>query len=291
MSIPTLIGPIDSGVSFMFASIREETPYILNGQGVTGGVIYYWEADPTIIQSSQLLPVFSGKGTIGSVMISDATNGGGINFRSDGITIGNAGQPASLKMSESQYATWWPPTIFLSSVIYTLYAPNGTIANILATNSGTGPTIPANNIIILPVLWYSQCVGTTYSFINQPQASILNWFCLVAPNLPQCPDNILKNGWTNLPDCQVGNFYNYCPVNNTCGTTGMCNGPCPVIYDDCNYSATNNNYVCVFDSNKFFNETQWWTTPYFIGAVIAIIIVIIIIFVLIVAVARAGESA
>lgn len=292
ISIPSLIGPIDSGSSFMIASIQNNIPFILNGTPYQNGLLYYWESNLTTISSSATLGVFTAQGTLDSLTITDTVNGGGIAFRSDGVTIGNATSPATIKMSQSLFANWFPPDIFLSAVIYSMLNDNGTTANILTAipgTGGTGPTIPANNLIILPILWYFNCTQSgSYDIINQPLNSIINWFCIVTPSNAGCAGiNITKSGFTNLPDCTVGNNYTYCPVGDICGNKN-CKGPCSVIYDDCNFSS--GNYVCVFNPANFFADTKWWESPYFIGVVVGIIIIIIIIIIVIFAVVRHGKN-
>lgn len=278
-NVPFILGPVQTGSSFMIVSIQNSQPFLLNSFPFNNGILYYWESNFTSIVSQGAFPVFSAEGTLDSLTITDTINTGGIAFRSDGITLGNAGVPAQIKMSQPLYANWFPPDIFLSRVVYTFANSANQTANILTTTSATGPTISANNIIILPVIWYFNCTNSgSYFNINQPIDSVINWFCLVNSNLTGCSQfNITTSGWTNLSDCTVGNNYNYCPQGEICGTDN-CNGPCSVIYDDCNF--VSNNYVCEFDPSKFFSDTQWWESPYFIGGVFGIVILIIILIVI-----------
>lgn len=293
ISIPPLIGPIDTGSSFMIASIQNNIPFILNGTPFQTGLLYYWESNLTTILSSTNLGIFTAQGTLDSLIITDTVNGGGISFRSDGTTIGNAIIPATIKMSQPLFTNWFPPDIFLSAVIYSIFnSSSGATATILTAppgTGGTGPTIPANNIIILPVLWYFNCTQSgSYDIINQPLSSIINWFCIITPGNTGCIGiDIAKGGFTNLPDCIIGNNYAYCPTGDICGNNN-CNGPCSVIYDDCNFSS--GTYICAFDPEKFFSDTRWWLSPYFIGAVIGIIVIIIILIIVTFAVARHGQS-
>jgi len=281
-----------TGSSFMIVSIQNNAPFILNGAPFQGGLLYYWESNLTTIELSSTLGIFTAEGTLDSLTISDTKNGGGIAFEANGTTIGNALRPATIKMSQSLFANWFPPDIFLSAVIYSMFNSNGATAGILTSPPGTGgtggTTIPANNIIILPVLWYFNCTSSgRYDVINQPINSIINWFCVVSPDIQGCNNiNITKSGWTNLSDCIVGNNYSYCPTGHLCGNNN-CNGPCSVIYDDCNFSS--NNYVCVFDPTKFFADTQWWESPYFIGAVVGVFVIIIILIIVAFVVARHGR--
>jgi len=289
MSIPFLLGPVPTGASFMLASIQNGVPFILNGSSTKGGIIYYWESKLSIISNVSSLGIFTAQGSLNSLVISDTVNGGGIAFRSDGVTIGNAEQPANIQMSQPLYATWSPPDILLSMGVYTISNSSGATAGILTANLPISPTIPANNIIILPVFWYFNCTSSgQYSFINEPLESIINWFCNVSPGIGGCSnENITGSGWTNLADCTIGNGYTYCPINQTCGSSN-CNGPCVSSFEDCNYSS--GDYVCQFNSSGFLSNLKWWTTPIFIGGVIAGLVIIIIIIILIYIVARRGRT-
>lgn len=286
VTIPELIGTIETGSSFMIVSIQNNMPNIVATTTVSSQINYYWESDLTKLTSNiSQLPVFTAQGTLDSLTITDSTNNGGISFKSDGITIGHATLPLALKMTQPLFANFFPPEIFLSTAVYTIFNASSGATAAIFTSSSLQATIPANNIIILPVLWYFNCTASgTYDIINKPINSVINWFCLANPKIIGCSNtDLAPGGWTNLSDCTVGKFFTYCPVGQLCGNNN-CKGPCSVIYDDCNFSS--GNYVCEFDANKFFNDTQWWESPYFIGAVIGIIVIIIIIIAIIIAVVR-----
>lgn len=291
-TFPPLLGPIETGASFMIASIRNGTPYILNGFRPTGqsGISYYWESNLAVIEASTQMGVFTAQGTLDSVILKDTINGGGIAFAADGITIGNAALPTNIKMSQPLYANWFLPNIFLSSVAYTIYNTNGATGQIHTAPTLSSNSIPANDIVILPVLWYFNCTSSgSYDAISRPLNSVVNWVCLAEPGATGCSGlNLASGGWTNLSDCNVGNKYTYCPNGKTCGNDN-CKGPCSVIYDDCNFSS--GDFVCVFNPENFFNDTKWWESPYFIGIVIGIVIIIIILLVVVIAVARHGMRA
>lgn len=274
MSNPFLLGPIVSGAPFMMVSIQgpQNTAYILNGAPLGQGVIYYWESNPNNL--TKMLPIFTSSGTAGSVTISDSTNGGGIAFRTDGKTIGNAASPIPIKMDQTTYAPWWPPDTFIYGPFYTIFNSRGATGLVLTANASTAPTIPANTILILPVTWYFNCSSSgTYDTITIPSSSLLNWFCNVESSQQFCDGVTTIKGWTNITDCTNGFIYKYCPVGQNCGNN-TCQGPCPQSYYDCDFSS--GTYVCDFDSTKFFSSTMWYTSPYFIGAVIAIALIIVI---------------
>lgn len=290
-SLPPLLGPIETGSAFMIASIQNGVPYILNGFTPSGQSVisYYWESNLSTINASTQMGVFTAQGTLDSLIIKDTINTGGIAFAANGVTIGNAALPANIKMSQPLYSNWFPPDIFLSSVIYTMYnSSNGATAQIHTTPNLNSPTIPANSIVIVPVLWYFNCTSSgSYDVINQPLNSVINWICLAATGTTGCSGlGLASGGWTNLSDCNVGSKYTYCPNGDICGTNN-CKGPCSVIYDDCNFSS--GNYVCVFNPEKFFADTKWWESPYFIGSVIGIIVIIAVLLFITIAIARHGQ--
>lgn len=289
MSIPLLLGPVDTSTPFMFASIQNSQPYILNGAPLNSGIIYYWEPNLSTISASQNLPVFTASGSLNSLLLIDTVNNGGVAFRADGVTLGNATEPVGVNMSQSMYANWWPPDILLSRAIYTITNPSGSTAQVLTSNSGTGTTIPANNLIVLPVFWYFNCMSNgNYDVINQPLDSAVNWVCTVNSGVTGCTGlSITPTGWTNIADCNNGANYTYCPTAQTCGNSN-CNGPCSVIYYDCDYNS--GNYSCVFDASKYIADTQWWTSPWFIGIVVGSVLLILILIIIIFAVIRHGRK-
>lgn len=290
MSIPFLLGPVSTGASFMLVSIQNNQPNILNGFPFGGGIIYYWESNLSTVLGGTTLGIFIAEGSLNSLTLTDTTNGGGIAFRSDGVTIGNAAQPAQIMLKQSTFANFFPPNILLSMPIYTISNSSGATASILTTNSGTGPTILADNIIILPVLWYFNCTSSgKFDTINTPLNSVINWFCLVNPDITGCAGiSIAKSGWTNLPDCLNGINYDYCLAGQICGTNN-CNGPCSVVYDDCDFES--GTFTCIFNPLEFFTQTQWWATPYFIGSVVGIVVLIIIVILVVIAMSREGKVA
>ena len=297
VSPPALLGPVDTGSSYMLVSIQDGQPYILNGAEYNNGTIYYWESDLTTILEGSKLGIFIAEtpgdsglpGASFNITMTDTVNGGGVEFRSDGVTIGNGAGMTTLVFQQNIYSNWWPPDVFLSAVPYTIYNTSGETAGILTTPSGTGSTIPANNVIILPILWYFNCTNNgSYDVINVPLDTVTNWFCLVDPNISECANvDVAPGGWTNLSDCGIGNNYLYCPAGQLCGE-GSCKGPCSVIYDDCNYKS--GAYVCELNPGKYLTDTNWWTSPIFIGTIVAIVVIIIVLIVVTIAVKRHGEK-
>jgi hypothetical protein len=295
MSIPFLLGPVDTQDSFMLASIQNGNPYVLDAAPLGSGVIYYWNSGsgPTGLDAFGILPVFTANGTTDALALSDSTNGGGLGLRSDGVTLGNAPSPLALNWSQPDFATWQPPDVLLSRVQYSVLNSSGATTQILTGPTGNAPTIPADNVIILPVIWYSGCTqsGSTVNIqaeINQPADSIENWFCLVNSGITGCTGAaLIQSGWTNLTDCVNDINYDYCPTGSTCGSDN-CNGPCGAVYEDC-LLGTNSNYECIINPEAAFADTAWWKSPYFIGAVIGIVVLILVIIFVIFILVRKGR--
>ena len=278
MSIPLLLGPVDTGSSFMIVSIQNNQPFFLNGSPFNGGIIYYWESNLQIALTSSTIGIFSAEGTVDALKLTDQQNSGGMSFRADDITIGNADEPLAIKFIQTAFANWFPPDVLLSRAVYTIVNGSGATARIFITPSPTGPSIPANNIIILSLLWFFNCNPQTFQELKTPTDTLGNWFCVVNSSLTGCtggtsPLLVTRSGWTNLNDCNIGDDYTYCPAGQICGNSN-CKGPCSVSYYDCDFES--NNYVCVFDPNKFLPGTEWWNSPYFVGAMVAIVISIVI---------------
>jgi hypothetical protein len=261
----TYIGPITVGASFMFVSIQNNIPYILNGVSYDNGISYYWESDYGIISKSPTIPVFSASGSLSSLKLKDSTNGGGLSFRQDGVTIGNSNTPSTIIMSQNTYANWDYPDIFLANITYSMTNPSNTPAQILITNSGTGPTIVADNIIIIPGAYYYNCTSTTCKQNTNIKTSISNWFCSV--NTTYCNNKPFVTGWTELDDGSIGFEYPYCPINSYCGSIDTCKGPCSASIDTCVFS--NDNYICKLSPSASLN-TNWISSTYFLIAIVAL---------------------
>lgn len=261
MSVPNLLGPIDTGQGFMLTTIISGTPYVLNGSA-TG---YYWESNISTLLLGTTLGIFSASGTPNNAVLADTVNKGWLAINDNGIVI-NSSVMSSLIFNQNSYATWFPPTIFLSMADYTLSAVNGKIGQIAINNT----TIPADNIYILPILWYFNCIDGKYNYINRPLGSVINWFCNVNPGITGCSaTGTVHSGYTNLSDCTQNFEYNYCEINTTCGTNN-CNGPCSASNYDCTLSASKT-YVCMD------TENNWWTSPLFIFGIIGLLLIISII--------------
>jgi len=298
MPDPFLLGPITSGAPFMIASVQgTNQPAILNTYPSENGTIsYYWELSLDTLNGSTGIPVFSSSGVANNTTIIDSINGGGIGFDSDGVTIINVTDPRPINLSQTTFATWWPPDTFLSGIPYTILNGSGATGSIVSACTGcppacTGcPTIPADNIVILPVNWYFNCTSSgQYNSITDPLASITSWYCVFDPSNDICSGvDTPSGGWTNLPDCQAGIVYRYCLNGKVCGDTN-CNGPCSLIYYDCDSSS--GNFTCKFDVTKYFEDTKWYETPYFIGSAVGLLVLIIIVMIVVFVLIRNTKEA
>lgn len=276
MSLPDILGPVNTTESFMIVSIQDKLPNLLLGTGPTGSITYYWEDNINNISGSKKVGIFNSFGTESkSLTIQDNINSGGLGFNFGSNSLINVAQPSPIEFEQSVYANWWAPNVLLSRAVYNLKTGKGETATI---PDSKGNEVLANNIIILPVNWYFHCEADgTYDFINQPTGSVFNWFCLVDTKTTGCSGTtIVDAGWTNLNDCSNGLFYTYCPVNKGCGDKN-CNGPCSQIYYDCDDNS--GNFSCVFNPDEYFEDTEWWTSPWFITS--AIILSLVLIFLII----------
>lgn len=281
MTSPNIIGPITNSDSFFLTTIYQGDPYVLALKVFNTNVnAYYWESN---LQSSNI-SAFSSNNNV----IKDSS--GGIGFDTTNTYLINTPSPTSIDIGQNQYAPWWPPTQFLSNVPYEIKNSNGQPAQVYlglgATGAigPTGPTIPATGVYVVSTNWYfAASAPNTCNYLSPAPQTILNWFCNVKSTLPVCTTQIIPSGFTTIDLCVDGKQFNYCPINTTCGTTG-CNGPCAQEWYDCDYRS--NQFVCVFDPQKYAIEAQWWKNPYVIGAVIVSIIIIIILIIIMVAVAK-----
>lgn len=274
------LGPINSKLSFAMACVIDSVPYILNETSVTGGIVYYWESNMYSIVSNNNVPVFFASEKDNAITLSDVANDGYMGFRSSNKnTIGFTTYQAPINISQSSYAPWNAPTIFLSEAVYTIYDNTGVTATVLTSN--LTDTILANNILLLPMVLYYGCnsVSGTSHTINGTYNIFTNWFCLFnSDTLPFSCKNSGITGWTTMSDCLEGVAYSYCPSDTICGTDN-CKGPCPGKSDTCTYN--NSTYSCTFNPQNVPNS-YWWSSYYFIITLIGLaFLTFIVIFILI----------
>ena len=266
--IPKILGPIDVGSSFMIASIQSGEPNVLLYEKPN----YYWS--PVVDTTDRNVQSFNYNtgDSADSILIYDTTNGGGVGFLSNGTTITKNSSPSPIKFSQSLVQPWLPPSLVLSALVYKLSnAKTGKTARI-ATSSDATSFIDADNIILVPAIWYVLCKGQSSPVTtNTTLESINSWFCLVDPDYSiLCPQfaKSAPGGWTSLSDCQSGFVYEYCPAGSSCGTKN-CKGPCSEVYYDCDYES--NTLSCKFNGSKFVKDDKWWESPYFIGGIVGFI--------------------
>lgn len=284
-----VIGPINSGTAFMLVRIGKGTsgatgpvPMFLNvkDQG-DAGLVYYWER--AIEKLSDEMPIFAASGGDNNFALSDRTNSGGLGVLNDGtqLILKNSGTPLILRYLQSTYAEWFPPTQFLANVPYSIYSTKDLKNPVVIYNSDaihSDDVAPATDVMMLPTVIFSISGGNLESLVS-PADTMREWFCM-AQHLQVCTlgngntGPTFLNAYTLRNDADRNYLYSYCPVNNTCGA-GNCNGPCGVIYDDC-VASTANVFGCIFDSNKYFSESSWWKSMWFIITISVIFAVIVI---------------
>ena len=182
--------------------------------------------------------VFMGNGETNRVNIMSTTPAGYIGLSGNVLT--KVTGPVYFNMVQTTLKLGMRQRLFLAGVGYSMNNVDGVNAMIFSNGQGQNP-IPAVNIMILPVIFYSVCTSSTYTTITTDVGSLNNWLCnqeivKTDPNYMSYCDaiSIIPSGWTNLSDCQIGKFYTYCVTGTFCGTSN-CNGPCPTT-NRCMYS-------------------------------------------------------
>ena len=295
----TIRGGIKAGDSFLLVTTLTNagttTPAILNAAANGNGFIYYWETNIAIVLSSTIMPVFTATTTVittgtnqpPALLIVDTINGGGVGYRQDGVTLGNALQASPIIISNPTFAPWSDPYVLLANIPYSITTSTGASARIFLGNTVSSSTFPANNITILPVTIYGNCPQC--ASITDPHGAAANWYCLNNPQGVVCGDvTTLNPTWTSLSDATSKLTYSYCPTGQLCGNAG-CRGPCVQNYDDCNPSGST--FTCVINTERYLTTVKWYESPYFIAAVIFILVMIVlVIIVVIVVIRRVGSS-
>lgn len=313
----TIRGGIKAGDAFLLVTLLTNggtpTPAILNAAPSGNGVIYYWETNIAIVLASTIMPVFTATTTVvttggtstssssrqpqagnstgapsTALLIRDTINNGGMGYRQDGVTLGNAISPSPITISNATFAPWSDPYVLLANIPYSITNTTGHTAQIFLGNTTSSAIFPANNITILPVAIFGHCPQCAQ--ITDPHIAAANWYCLTNPQGVVCGSvTTLNPSWTSLSDASSLLLYDYCPINKICGNNS-CRGPCPQNYDDCNPS--NGSFTCVLNPERYLTTVKWYESPYFIAAVIFIIIMIVlVILVAIVLIRRVGKAA
>jgi hypothetical protein len=291
--VPFLIGPIDISSSFMMVTLIDNIPYVLVTRQIaqSNQIIYALEDNLNILldpnNTSEILAILNVTGSLDTIQFKNTIVGGGFGTNSIGQLI-NIETPDTFVVKQSQFANWNPPDIFLTSTDYTITQSNG---NKISVGTISNPTFN-----FLPIIWYFPCPQNSSSCcnLNTPASILLNWFCLYDSTKDWCQNDddpdlalpITDKGWTNFPDCTIGNFYTYCPPNTYCGNNN-CKGPCQSQTNDCNFNS--NQYVCQINLNKAASNLKWWESPVFIGSMIGLGILIIFLIVIIFIVDRDGK--
>jgi hypothetical protein len=264
--VPNIIGPINSGNSFTVVSIINDAPCVLL---LSSTKTYYWESDLSKVTN---VPAFYATGEAPNLIIRDTINTGGMSLANSLLV--NVLNPQPISVTQDDFAQWFPPTVLLSKVPYSMSYQGATGSIAVGTE---GATIPATGIYFVNSTNYFNCGGGKTPNVSGPLNNTINWVCLANPNLnvDKCSQYILtdNNAWTNSPDCQIGVQYDYCPLDSLCGTAS-CNGPCGKIYDDCTYN--NGSYTCIFDVEKYLADVPWYQNYIIIFFVVGITIIVVL---------------
>ena len=286
-----LLGPISSQTSFMIVLPINNDPHalMLGPTGPTGPVRYSLISLSDSKGPTGSFGVFTAKGTDSSMTISDTANGGWLAFDSENFVANTSSSytVSIIQDSSPQYQPWQAPTVFLGGVDYSMKTKSGATGLVQfvekpAKTGDTGPFV----FQILPVTWYTNCSNGTYISPQNVFESLLDWACSYNSGLTGCeivPPGI-TDGWTTLADCNAGVVYNYCPQGDYCGN-GNCNGPCSASYDNCEIP-DGSNYKCVIDPKKYFTDTKWWESKWFIGVISTIAAIILILIVVVFAIIK-----
>lgn len=289
-----VIGSIQTQQGFLWTAFSDGKKLILDSiKNKQGEINYFWNPnylnDTKVLSSIPIFSVRSGKTDgqnnalkIISVYFDDLLNSGGIGFLSSSSIIINQKNSAEISpVSVPSLTTWFLPTILLSNASYEFQTTSNIKISIY--KDSTLKDVVQYPVILLPITWYGNCNGDKYDVVNTKEGTVLNWTCNVSDPPSICDQIlILPNGFTILDDCQIGVIYQYCNQPNLCGS-GNCNGPCSQFYYDCKTSSKTLPYQCFFDSEKFFLDTKWYESYYFIIGVAAVaLIILILIFILII---------
>lgn len=287
--VPFLIGPVDIGSSFMMVTTLNNIPYVLVSLYIEqlGATVYGLENNLTTVFDSgtinENLAIFTASGTLDAVQLTDVVIGGGMATNTEGQLINVPNDPQTLVMSQSQFANWNPPNLFLTMTDYSISQTNGSPVTI-----GSHTSLKFN---ILPLTWYYTCRGNACCNLNTAGTILSNWFCIYDSTQAWCHNDdtfpITTTGWTSLADCTTGNVYTYCPPQQYCGNNN-CKGPCQNISSNCNWQS--NQYGCQVDLNKAAANLKWWESPLFIGGMVGLGVLIIFFVILIFVVARHGRE-
>lgn len=268
-----LIGPISIGdqVLVVYESSDKKLHALNSYPGPTGTT----GPNPLIILDSNVVPLTSQMNSVpvfsvsgdGNNLILQGNNLGGLGFDTNNnaqLTINGS----QFNPTQTQFTPWGPPYPVLSGVNYSLVNSNNVpiVFNLGSIDSQGTVTITGTTTTVqfLEVTWFFGCHNGNPGQENvDPGLSLLSAYCALNPSDSTCTgSDVIISGWTNLPDCQDGIRYTYCPNPNDCGIS--CKGPCSSSFDSCDYDFGNNGFECRFDPNKLF-KGNWWEQPWFIA--------------------------
>jgi len=195
----------------------------------------------------------------------------------------------SISASQSIYAEWGDPTIFLAGANYQFSTiPDSSDTNpipikfYLSVNSdGTADLLNIQPFII-PLIYYFNCTPGQYPFLQPPscqqnnstQNALLTVFCSLSGSLDSTACTNQVAGWTTPSDASQAHPYNYCPTGtDTCQPN--CKAPCDDGYDSCTWVSSSSQFSCTFDPNVLFLG-EWWKKSWFIATMVIIGLLFII---------------
>lgn len=284
---PQFIGPVDIQDSFMIVQLATGPliPYVLVNN-LSDPNNYYMSSNLNLIGLQTSISIFRAVGSPGSLVLQDIINGGSLTVNSSGnlVRVPSITTPINIRQTTAQ--EWKPPDVLLSRVLYNFFDSSNRPVRFLQLPTGSNPpaATQTTSFAILPVTLYTDCNPAlkTYGIINNPLAIISSWFCNAEP-INFCDlDTFPREGWSNLPDCYVGNLYSYCPLGVNCGPD--CKSPCSSDTQIC--TLQDNRYTCVGDPAAIARDaltSEWWKSPYFIGGMIGLGVLILISIIVIIA--------
>lgn len=195
--------------------------------------------------------------------------------------------------SQSTYADWGDPTIFLSGVQYTVLrtsTPTIIKSYVLDPQQTGVANLKTIRPFFIPIVYYTNCIssgepygiGSTCQQVTDPYTCIIEGYCGLSNQTSVGPCAKTPGPvWTTIQDALDNHPYMYCPASQTTCQPN-CKAPCSNGYDYCQWDGTQ--FQCQFNPNTLFTG-EWWTKSWFIASVI---IVVILIFILIVVATSGG---
>jgi hypothetical protein len=301
-------GPINDGMTCMVGYWNGTDLYVLTDASTISGNPYSsnYILEKSVVTSggsvnvpsdvAGRIAVFEVGGTTTTVTMSERspTSTGALSYTVSGTDVfaNKSISPPSLIASQSIYAEWGPPTVFLSGAPYTLKTPDSKpISFYKVTSPGVNELVSITPIFI-PTVFYFSCSkdsGTIPSYTcsqsTDPTNALLTAYCGLGggPVVSPCAASSVPTvGWTTQSDAIQNHPYNYCPAS-TPNCSPNCKAPCSNGYDSCEWDGTQ--FSCSIDPNKIFSG-EWWKSWWFIGLMIMIGFLLLVFFIFLINASR-----